>query len=63
MRCMHVALLKFHVFCVQVAKIFASAPGAAGGSAGGGADGQKRKGSMATNTLATKFKGSLTTLM
>ena len=52
---------------LQVAKVFASEPGADGGGdgggGGGGAGGPKRKASMATNTLATKFKGSLTTLM
>ncbi|CAM9345683.1 unnamed protein product [Pylaiella littoralis] len=48
-----------------IAKIFAPYPSSAEGEGGEGASGalQRKKSSMATNTLATKFKGSLTTLM
>lgn len=51
----------------QVAKIFAPDPSSLEGEGEGGAGGRggapRKKSSMALNTLATKFKGSLTTLM
>ncbi|CAM9987258.1 unnamed protein product, partial [Ectocarpus sp. 8 AP-2014] len=46
-----------------IAKVFAPDPGSAEGDSGGGGGASRKKSSMATNTLATKFKGSLTTLM
>lgn len=49
-------------FVRQIAKLFSSeAEAAEGGS--GGKEAPQRKSSKATNTLATKFKGNLTTLM
>ncbi|CAM9994958.1 unnamed protein product, partial [Ectocarpus fasciculatus] len=46
-----------------IAKVFAPDPGSAEEGSGGGGGMSRKKSSMATNTLATKFKGSLTTLM
>eukprot|EP00903_Cladosiphon_okamuranus_P010022 g9504.t1 len=46
-----------------VAKVFAHDPSSTGGDGGAGGGAGRKKSSMATNTLATKFKGSLATLM